>query len=176
MARASATPDGGPCPRITTSGGSARSVSISPIGGRGGPERKLVCRQVVTDDQQPLLAESEPAAVGGVSGEWKRLHEERPQRHGRTAAERLVDARRARRDDVVLGGCPLNRLAGGAARHLLSRLLAHHGCRLGESGDAADVIPVPVRDQHGPNRSTELLRPESYGGHFVLGDRRVHDK
>ena len=91
----------------------------------------------------------------------------------RTSGQR---ARGPESGEAVRLGSALDRLIGRAARHLLSRLLAHRNHRVGKAADTADVIPVPVGYQHMPNRSGKLQRPATYPGHFVCRDRRVDDK
>jgi hypothetical protein len=123
-----------------------------------------------------MRGKSEAAAVGDVAHKRKRLYDERSKRHCQTPPGRLVDTRRPRRDKLVALSSSPDRPVGRAAHNLFARLLAHRNCRIGKPADTAGMVPIPMSDQHLPNRSAELQRPATYPSHFVCRDRRVHHK
>jgi hypothetical protein len=74
---------------------------------------------------------------------------------------------------VVLGNAP-DGFALPAARNPFAGLFAHRNFSFGKPADAADVILIPMRDQHLPDRRTELDPSATYPGNLVCRDRRVH--
>jgi hypothetical protein len=102
-----------------------------------------------------------------VTHERERLDDERTKPDRETPPERLVHTWSSSRGKAVVLSSAPDRLVGLATRNLFSGLLAHRNFGIGKRADAANVIPITMRDQHMPNRSAKLQPSAAYPGNLL---------